>query len=242
MKITIPKPCYENWNAMTPDEKGRFCAVCSKTVRDFRRAPDDEIIEVFAKASDEICGSFLTSQLNRDLHYSYINALFVKFAVGFMLTTGGIVSVNAQQKTASDTLKTEDIKEITLTEFGTYKDRKLLGSVSVVPADAIACKEKKSKTSVPNLAQLLTTQVSSNVVQSISAVRIGGVPSSKARPYNPLYIVDGKISDYEKVKALDPNLIKTMNVLKRTSAVVKYGEKAKGGVIVITTKKQSKKE
>lgn len=242
MKITIPKPCHENWNAMTPDEKGRFCAVCSKTVRDFRRAPDDEIIEVFAKASDEICGSFLTSQLNRDLHYSYINALFVKFAVGFMLTTGGIVSVNAQQKTASDTLKTEDIKEITLTEFGTYKDRKLLGSVSVVPADAIACKEKKSKTSVPNLAQLLTTQVSSNVVQSISAVRIGGVPSSKARPYNPLYIVDGKISDYEKVKALDPNLIKTMNVLKGTSAVVKYGEKAKGGVIVITTKKQSKKE
>ncbi|MDR6458646.1 outer membrane receptor protein involved in Fe transport [Chryseobacterium vietnamense] len=239
MKITIPKPCHENWNAMTPDEKGRFCAVCSKTVRDFRRAPDDEIIDVFAKASNEICGSFLPSQLNRDLHYSYINALFVKFAVGFMLTTGGIISVNAQQKTANDTLKTEDIKEITLTEFGIHKDRKLLGSVSVVPADALACKEKKSKTSASNLAQPLTTQVSPNVVQSISSVRIGGVPSSKARPYNPLYVVDGKISDYEKVKALDPNMIKTMNVLKGASA--KYGEKAKDGVIVITTKRKKYK-
>ena len=240
MKITIPKPCHENWNAMTPDEKGRFCAVCSKTVRDFRKAPDDEIIDVFAKATEEICGSFLPSQLNRDLHYSYINALFVKFAVGFILTTGGVVSVNAQQKIGGDTLKTEDLKEITLTQFGIHKDRKLLGSVSVVSADAIACKEKESKTSAPNLSQLLTTQVSPNVLQSISAVRMGGIPSSKAKPYNPLYIIDGKISDYEKVKTLDPNLIKTMNVLKGASASAKYGEKAKDGVVVITTKKKRK--
>ena len=40
-----------------------------------------------------------------------------------------------------------------------------------------------------------------------------------------MYIVDGKISDFEAINALDPNLIKTMNVLKGTSAVVKYGEK-----------------
>ncbi|MFS4473351.1 hypothetical protein [Chryseobacterium sp. T20] len=241
MKITIPKPCHENWNAMTPDEKGRFCAVCSKTVRDFRRAPDDEIIEAFTNASQKICGNFNPSQLNRDLHYSHINSLFVKFAVGFILTTGGIISVNAQQKTANYTLKTEDIREITVTEFGTHKDRKLLGSVSVVPADAIACKEKKSKISAPNLAQPLTTQVSPDVVQSISAVRMGGVPSSKAKPYNPLYVVDGKISDYEKVKALDSNWIKTMNVLKGASASAKYGEKAKDGVIVITTKRKKYK-
>jgi hypothetical protein len=47
MKITIPKPCHENWENMTPDEKGRFCAVCSKTVRDFSKVPDDEIIGFF---------------------------------------------------------------------------------------------------------------------------------------------------------------------------------------------------
>lgn len=233
MKITIPKPCHENWNAMTPDEKGRFCAVCSKTVRDFRRASDDEIIDVFADASQEICGAFNPSQLNRDLHYSYINSLFVKFAVGFMLTTGGIVSVNAQQNKTCDTLKTEDEHEIV---FGSQRDRKWLGSVAVMPASALLeDKEKENKEIVSKLSGVI-----GKVPKDNSNIRIGGAPSSGA-VYKPMYIVDGKISDFEAINALDPNLIKTMNVLKGTSAVVKYGEKAKDGVIVITTKRKKYK-
>ncbi|MFP3591246.1 TonB-dependent receptor plug domain-containing protein [Chryseobacterium sp. SIMBA_038] len=98
MKITIPKPCHENWEMMTPAEKGRFCSVCSKTVRDFTIASDDEIIEVISNATDkDICGNFYDSQLNRNLQYSYINSIFVKFAVGFILTTGGFVSLQAQE-------------------------------------------------------------------------------------------------------------------------------------------------
>lgn len=99
MKITIPTPCHENWDAMTPEEKGRFCAVCSKTVRDFTMSSDNEILDVFSNTTDQdICGNFNESQLNKDLRYSYINSLFAKFAVGFVITTGGFVSVNAQQQ------------------------------------------------------------------------------------------------------------------------------------------------
>lgn len=239
MKITIPKPCHENWNTMTHDEKGRFCAVCSKTVKDFRNVQDDEIIDVFAKATEEICGNFNLSQLNRDLHYSYINALLVKFAVGVMLTTGGMVRVNAQQNKANDTLKIEEIQDVVLSEF--RKERRLLGSVSVVSMDALACKEKEGKGAVPDVPKIFFSQISPNVHPETSAIRIGGVPSSGAKPYNPLYVVDGKISDYEKVKALDPNVIKTVNVLKEASATAKYGKKAKGGVVVITTKRKDKK-
>ncbi|TZF99069.1 TonB-dependent receptor plug domain-containing protein (plasmid) [Chryseobacterium panacisoli] len=233
MKITIPKPCHENWNTMTPDEKGRFCAVCSKTVRDFRKAPDDDIIDVFSKTSEEICGNFNPSQLNRELHYSYINTLFVKFAVGAILTTGGIVSVNAQQNKTCDTLKTEEVKEIV---FSTQRDRKLLGSVSVVSANVLLdSKEKERKELITKLPGLSVGEPS----KDNNSIRIGGAPSSGVI-YQPMYIVDGKISDYEKVKALDPNLIKTMNILKGASASAKFGEKAKGGVVVITTKKKRK--
>ena len=32
--LLIPKPCHENWDAMTPRDDGRHCASCSKTVVD----------------------------------------------------------------------------------------------------------------------------------------------------------------------------------------------------------------
>lgn len=96
MKITIPTPCHENWEAMTPEEKGRFCSVCSKTVRNFTVATDDEIIDVFSNSTEEICGNFYESQLNRNLQYSSINSVLLKFAAGFILTTAGLVSVQAQ--------------------------------------------------------------------------------------------------------------------------------------------------
>lgn len=110
MKIILPKPCYEKWETMTLQEKGRFCAVCSKTVRDFTNDSDDEILDYFSDhSSQNICGNFYESQLNRSMQYSIINSLFSKFAIGFILTAGGIVSVNAQEK---DSVKTSALASL----------------------------------------------------------------------------------------------------------------------------------
>lgn len=118
MKITIPKPCHEKWESMTPQEKGRFCAVCSKIVRDFTNDSDDEILDYFSDfSSQNTCGNFYESQLNRNIQYSIINSLFSKFAIGFILTTGGIVSVNAQE---NDSIKNSAIANL----------QGILGSVS----------------------------------------------------------------------------------------------------------------
>ena len=54
---------------------------------------------------------------------------------------------------------------------------------------------------------------------------------------DPLFIVDGVKSSAERVKAMDAKTIDRMEVLNDKSAVEKYGNEAKGGVIVITTKK-----
>ena len=55
---------------------------------------------------------------------------------------------------------------------------------------------------------------------------------------DPLFIVDGVKTSAEKVKAMDPKTIERMDVLKDKSAIEKYGDKAKDGVILITTKKK----
>lgn len=56
----------------------------------------------------------------------------------------------------------------------------------------------------------------------------------------PYIIVDGSPIDNAKLKDIDPKTIDHMEVLKDKSAIEKYGEKAKDGVILITTKKNAK--
>jgi len=53
----------------------------------------------------------------------------------------------------------------------------------------------------------------------------------------PLIIIDGIVSDNQKIEDIDPDSIESMNVLKGEKATEKYGDKAKDGVIEITTKK-----
>ena len=48
--------------------------------------------------------------------------------------------------------------------------------------------------------------------------------------------VDGKEYPFENINKIDPKTIDRMDVLKDKEAVDKYGEKAKNGVILITTK------
>lgn len=64
-KITIPEPCHENWDEMIPNENGRFCMSCSKTVVDFSSMFPEEIQHYFAENQNKkICGRFKKSQLD----------------------------------------------------------------------------------------------------------------------------------------------------------------------------------
>ncbi|MCT2406354.1 TonB-dependent receptor plug domain-containing protein [Chryseobacterium antibioticum] len=237
MKITIPKPCHENWEMMTPEEKGRFCSVCSKTVRDFTVASDQEIIEVFSHSSEDICGNFNASQLNRDLQYSFINSLFAKFAVGFMLTTGGFVSVYAQQNEVHDTLKTDEIKDVVIFP---KKQKMLLGSTTVVPGNLLANTQQSEMQA--QLSGLMGKGIPT-VQQGDTAHRkmtIGGASSTLRSTEKPLCVINGKVSSFEELSSMDTKIIKTMNVLKGASATAMYGSKAQNGVIVVTTKKKEK--
>jgi Ca-activated chloride channel family protein len=58
----------------------------------------------------------------------------------------------------------------------------------------------------------------------------------------PLYVINGKISDNKAFSNLNPNTIESVSVLKDAAATSIYGNRASNGVIVIKTKKLSRKE
>ena len=66
------------------------------------------------------------------------------------------------------------------------------------------------------------------------------------RPANennqPLYILDGKIISEKEFQNLKSETIESVNVLKDSAAISTYGLKGKYGVIIIKTKKTSKKQ
>src|SRR5580765_5101846 len=65
-KLTIPKPCHEDWNKMTPNETGRFCASCVKSVVDFTNRSASEIQDYFTENKGKsVCGRFRNEQVNK---------------------------------------------------------------------------------------------------------------------------------------------------------------------------------
>lgn len=62
-KIGIQTPCSENWQEMTPTEKGAFCQKCAFEVHDFTNSSSEEIKNVLAQAmSARVCARMTVEQ------------------------------------------------------------------------------------------------------------------------------------------------------------------------------------
>src|SRR5882724_8501055 len=100
LQLQIPTPCHEDWQTMTPNEQGRHCMSCQKTVVDFTMMSDREILSFISKSSNNICGRIANDQLERPISIpgsspviprKYLWRLFVP---AFLLAG----KANAQQK------------------------------------------------------------------------------------------------------------------------------------------------
>ncbi len=70
--LQIPTPCHEDWNKMTPNQQGRHCDSCCRTVVDFQLMTDQQILNYFTKSSGNICGRFTDDQLYRPLEETVV--------------------------------------------------------------------------------------------------------------------------------------------------------------------------
>ena len=122
--IQIPKPCHESWQAMTPENNGRHCAQCSKTVIDFTEWAEDDIHRfMHQQGSAKICGRFREEQLLPSDTEHFIHSvsysplpLYKKVAAIFLFAFGMLqMSCNtdtpAQKPMQQATTKTTDTPE-----------------------------------------------------------------------------------------------------------------------------------
>lgn len=72
--ISIPNACLQSWQQMTAVNNGRHCEYCCKTVIDFTKMSDDEVIQ-YLSAKTNVCGRIGHQQL-RDLNtHLYVGSL-----------------------------------------------------------------------------------------------------------------------------------------------------------------------
>lgn len=69
IQLSIPEPCHENWDNMTPTQQGRYCNACAKEVIDFSNMSDSEVLNYFLKKkkAETVCGRAFPDQLEREM-------------------------------------------------------------------------------------------------------------------------------------------------------------------------------
>lgn len=97
IQLTIPKPCHEDWDKMTPVEKGKFCGSCQKQVVDFSVMSDRQVAEFFKKPSTgSVCGRFMTDQLDREIDIPKKRIPWLKYFFQIALPAFFVSKVSAQ--------------------------------------------------------------------------------------------------------------------------------------------------
>ena len=91
---------------MTPEDKGRFCSVCTKTVFDFTKASDKEIIEHLNRDKNA-CGRFYKNQLSQDLVINKHNSNYWTIFTFSLIGLFGFGNHNVYSQVKQDTIQTE---------------------------------------------------------------------------------------------------------------------------------------
>lgn len=145
-KISVPKPCHEDWSKMTPKEKGRFCQSCAKTVVDFTKKSKEEIQQYLSENyENRVCGHFRREQLDTvtlEIPESafHQNLSFQKLFLLALLIAMGTTLFSCQNSNG----KKQKIEDVILTDSIPYISKQ---------ADSLGNKEcTQSKDSTDNYA------------------------------------------------------------------------------------------
>lgn len=126
------------------------------------------------------------------------------------------------------------LNEVIVVGYGTQKKKEITSAITSISA------EQFNKGNINDVAQLLQGKVA-----GLSIARPGGDPnggfeirlrglSTIGAGTQPLVVIDGQVG--ADLNSVDPNDIKTIDVLKDGASAAIYGTRGSAGVIIVTTK------
>lgn len=130
IQLSIPEPCHEDWNTMTPVEKGKFCDSCQKQVFDFSVMSDRQLAEFFKKPSTgSVCGRFMTDQLDRDIEIPRKRIPWLKYFFTIALPAF-FLSLKASASNKQGEIKLRKAVTADTSRKHIYDDVRILGMVT----------------------------------------------------------------------------------------------------------------
>ena len=152
------------------------------------------------------------------------------------------VSVNIDQETIQDTVPPSTVmNKLTVSSNILYvADGKIVPkeeAMAIDPNDIQSVNVLKDES-----AKKLYGEKGKNGVVIITkkSKMVPGTTGEKNSKPEPIYFVDGKEISKDEMKTISPSSIESMSIFKDGSAIEKYGEKGKNGVIEIITKGKEK--
>ena len=160
LKISIPKPCNKSWNKMIPNDMGRFCDSCDKTVVDFTSMTRDEIKVYFIENNKQkTCGHFKVEQTSHippkhhqllinlynkaetNLTIHFLKAPILLFIGMFMLMAGCKSEVTGEKVVISNDTLLNKVDTLTHENCSTTMGKTV---VTAFPKDTIQHKKGKA--------------------------------------------------------------------------------------------------
>jgi len=129
-----------------------------------------------------------------------------------------------------------DLDEVVVVGYGTQKKTDVTGAISSVNFE-----EQRDRPYTNALQSIQATVPGVNITQTQGApgaspnVRIRGISSITAGT-NPLYVIDGIPMESFDLNSINPQDIKSLDILKDASASAIYGSRGANGVVLITTR------
>jgi TonB-linked SusC/RagA family outer membrane protein len=148
--------------------------------------------------------------------------------IGYVDVVKSVSAANANLGTITMAANARDLNEVVVIGYGTVKRADVTGTVTTV--DAKTLQEIPSNSVVNQLqGRVAGLDVVSGQITIRGSRTIGNVGADR-----PLIVVDG-VPFYQDLSAINPNDIKSVDVLKGASSTAIYGSRGSGGVILITT-------